>query len=209
MKQMSYSRRLVLALGLGGVLAAAGCGSKWMTDYTPVGAQAANWRLSAVNVTVPRDLTVSESNSTYLPKADIVWQEEPAGDRYAQVGAIVREGVSAGARGLSGRTPVRLDVVVRKFHALNLLSISGAPTGTGVENVYYDVTVVDARTGRVLLPSQRIMAELPGLTGSDYTKAAERGESQRMRIVAHIQRTTAGWLGVGPDNRESFTRIGG
>lgn len=191
-------------------MAAAGCVSRqWSTSYTPIGAQARNWRLSAVNVTVPRDLTVSESNAVYVPAADIVWQEEEAGDRYAQVGAIVKEGVQAGARNLPGQRPVRFDVIVRKFHALNRKSLYAAPQGTGVENVYFDIQIVDARTGAVLVPYQRIKAELPGLTGPVYEEAAARGDTQRARIVRHIKETVAGWLTIGPDNQETFFRVGG
>lgn len=210
MTDTRYSRRVFLALGVAGVMATSACvGRQWKTDYTPVGDAARNWRLSSVNVVVPRELRVSETNSVYVPDADIVWQEEALGDRYAQVGAIVKEGVQAGARGLSGATPVRFNVVVRKFHALNRKSLYAAPQGTGVENVDFEIQVVNARTGAVILPYQMITAELPGLTGVEYEAARARGETQRMRIAAHIGATVSGWLGTGPDNRFSFYRAGG
>ena len=38
--------------------------------------------------------------------------------------------------------------------------------------------------------------------------AAIEGNTQRVRIVDHIARVTAGWFGMGPDQRRKFTSIG-
>ena len=63
------------------------CSDGFRTAYeTPVGAS--SWRVADVRVSVPDSLTVSEEN-ILLPAADIVWQEEPKGDRRAQVDAIM------------------------------------------------------------------------------------------------------------------------
>lgn len=208
MSTKKLSRRSILALGAAFTMA--GCaGAEWQTAYTPIPQLAANWRLSALSVSVPDDLIVSEDNSVFVPDADIVWQEENLGDRRAQVAAILREGITAGAQGLNGSVPVRFEVRLDKFHALNRRALYGAPQGTGVENINFDIRVVDARTGEVLLPVTRIYAEFPGLAGGAYTNALQQGQTQRMRIVQHIQETIAGWLGLGPDNREVFYRRGG
>ncbi|MEZ5686808.1 MAG: DUF6778 family protein [Paracoccaceae bacterium] len=94
---------LLIAATLG--LAACG-GGKLGNQLHPVAAPAANSACRRL-VSVPNTLTVSENESVYVPKADIVWVEEPAGDRRAQVKAIFEEGISAGASGLRGATPVR------------------------------------------------------------------------------------------------------
>lgn len=204
---MKMNRRSFLTLSSAFVVA--GCASgNWRTDYIPAGEKARNWRLAGVDVTVPNTLTVSEDNSVFVPAADIVWQEEDPGDRRAQVRRIMTEGITAGARGLSGSRPVRIKVEVAKFHALNKRALYGAPANTGVENIIFVATVVDANTGEVL-DRQTIFAEFEGLTGATYQEALNRGESQRDRIVTHVARTTAGWLGLGADNRRTFVRMGG
>jgi len=203
------SRRGVLFLGLGAVAVLAGCGSNWHTAYEPIGASAKDWRVQSVEVTVPDTLTISEDNKVYVPKADIVWQGEPPGDRRAQVAAILKQGIGAGASGLRGSRPVRLQVTLQVFHALNTKSRRSAPEGTGVYDIRYAVTVLDARSGAVIVPAQNIAADFPALTGKSAAAAEARGETQRAVIVQHLAATTAGWLGLGPDNRTQFSRMGG
>ena len=77
---------LGLALAMA-VLPLAGCiGVETFQTYyeTPVpAAQSKGWHVVAVDVSVPDKLTVSEEH-TYEPKADIVWREDPIGDRHPQ-----------------------------------------------------------------------------------------------------------------------------
>lgn len=202
-------RRGLLLLGLGALAVLAGCGNDWNTHYEPLSASAKDWHIRDIEVVVPGSLTISEDNSTYVPKADIVWQGEPPGDRRAQVASILKEGLSKGAVGLRPRQPVRLRVTLRTFHALNTKSRYSAPEGTGVYDIRYAVEVLDARTGAVILPAQEIAADFPALTGKTAIAAEARGETQRRVIVDHLAATTAGWLGIGPDNRTKFRRTGG
>lgn len=210
MSTTRLSRRSALVMGAAFTTLLAGCGGReWKTAYTPIPQMAANWRLSSVNVNVPRSLISSEDNSVYVPSADIVWQEEDPGDRHAQVKAIMTEAITAGARGLRGSIPVRIDATLVQFHALNRKALYSAPQGTGVENVVFDVRVIDTRNGAILLPSTRIHAEFPGMAGNAYINALQQGQTQRIRIVSHVRNTVAGWLGLGPDNRMKFYRYGG
>ena len=102
---MTFStRRASLFILLGGLAVAAGCSRSWETTYTPLDGAADSYRLAGVSVIVPQSLTVSESETSYVPKADIVWVEEPAGDRRAQVARIFEEGVRA-VTILDGRIP--------------------------------------------------------------------------------------------------------
>lgn len=158
---------------------------------------------------MPDTLTVSEDESVFVPNADILWVEDPPGDRRAQVAAIFKEGVTAGAKGLHGKTPVRIEVTVISFHALNMKARYRAPEGTGVYNISFMARIVDARTGKELVPAQRIDADEPGATGRAALKEEAEGRTQRMDNVDQIARTIAGWLGLGPDNRTDFNRIGG
>lgn len=204
---MSLTRRAAL-LGLSATLLAA-CvgGSTFKTEYTPVPPEAAaGWRLAGVRVDVPKSLTVSEAK-TLLPKADIVWREDPMGDRYAQVAAIVEAAVRRGAQGLTGTRPVILDITVTRFHALTF-EAEQSNSDWGVHNVDLIARVLDASTGAVILPATPIRAETPAFSGEKMKELRRQGQSQKSIITNHIARTIAGWLRLGPDNRGTFSRQG-
>lgn len=188
--------------------ALAGCSGTFRTYYPdPVpAAQSATWRLSSVNVTAPRALTVSEVE-TYFPQADIVWREDPAGNRYEQVEAIMRNAITTGARGLRGSRPVTIDVTMTRFHAMTFVAETKAPGG--VHNIDFTLQVRDARTGAVLFGPEPVEASFPAMTGEQMARARLAGQSQKSQITAHVAQTIRGLLGLGPDPRQSFSGIGG
>jgi hypothetical protein len=205
---MSLSRRSIL-LGLTAFLLSAcvGGGGSFKTEYNPVPPDVARgWRLSEVRVSVPKSLTVSEAK-TLLPSADIVWREDPPGDRHAQVGTIIQNAVLRGAQGLRGSRPVIIDITVTRFHALTF-EAELSNRNWGVHNIRFIAQVVDARTGEVLLAPTPIRAELPALSGEQMKAARAKGQTQKSQITAHVARTVAGWLGLGPDVRGEFSRQG-
>ena len=205
---MSLTRRSTL-LGLSALLLSAcvGGGGKFETAYTPVPADMAKaWRLAEVRVSVPKTLVVSEAK-TLLPKADIVWREDPLGDRHAQVGKIMQAAVLRGAQGLRGSRPVIISITVTRFHALTY-EAELANSDWGVHNVDFIAQVLDARTGEVLLPAEKIRAETPAWSGARMKEARRKGVTQKSMITNHVAATVAGWLGLGPDNRGSFNRQG-
>lgn len=204
---MPLSRRAAL-LGVSALLLSA-CvgGGRFETAYDPVpNALSSTWRLADVRVSVPTTLVVSEAKSI-LPKADIVWREDPAGDRYAQVDTIMTNAVTRGAQGLRGTRPVIIDVTVTRFHALTF-EAERRGQNWGVHNVDFTAQVVDAGSGEVLLPETLIRAELPALSGEEMRLARADGITQKSMISAHVARTVSGWLGLGPDNRGDFSRQG-
>jgi hypothetical protein len=205
---MSLTRRAAL-LGLSATLltACVGGGGTFKTDYQPVPADVArSWRLAEVRVNVPRSLKVSEAKSL-LPNADIVWREDPLGDRYAQVGKIIETAVVRGAQGLRGGTPVIIDVTVTRFHALTF-EAELSNSDWGVHNIDFTAQVLDARSGAVLLAPTKIRAELPAYSGARMREARAKGVTQKSMITNHVAATVAGWLGLGPDNRGEFSRQG-
>ncbi|SPH17743.1 hypothetical protein DEA8626_01270 [Defluviimonas aquaemixtae] len=193
---------------LSAALALAAC-ADFRTSYSaPVPAeQSAGWRLAGVSVTVPETLSVSEAR-TLLPNADIVWREDPPGDRRAQVATILTDATRQGAAGLKGGTPVRLELTVSRFHALTFEAEQRLQRA-GVHDIEFVLRAVDARTGRVLAGPDMIEASLPALSGIKMLEARARGASQKSHITAHVRRVIAGWLSLGPDPRVEFTRIGG
>jgi hypothetical protein len=189
------------------VLLVAGCGS-FRTYYdAPLSPEVTQgWRVTDVNVAVPDSLTVSEA-ATLVPEADLVWREDPPGDRRAQVAAIMDRAVRQGAAGLRGNRAVRLDVTVARFHALTFEAETRLQR-SGVHNITFAIQAVDARTGAVLAGPETIEASFPALSGAEMRNARQRGETQKSQITAHVARVVAGWLGTGPDPRKTFSRAG-
>lgn len=203
---MSLSRRAAV-VGLSALLLSACVASSFETAYDPIPADVSRaWRLAEVRVDVPRSLVVSEAK-TYLPTADIVWREDPAGDRYDQVDKIMTDAITRGAAGLRGGRPVIINVTVTRFHALTFEAELNLEND-GVHNIDFMASVVDGRTGEVLVPPTLVRAELIALSGADMRAARAKGETQKSMISNHVARTVQGWLGIGPDNRGTFQRRG-
>lgn len=189
---------LTLAFGL------AGCASGFRTHYDQP-AQAKNWHVSDVVVTVPQTLTVSEKE-VFVPRADIVWREDAPGDRYAQVSEIMEAAVARGAAGLNGPREVRLEVTMARFHAMTFTAETRAPAG--VHDVEFTITARDVNTGEILAGPEYIEASFPALTGGAMAAARIHGETQKSQITDHVSKTIAGWLGTGPDMRHTFSSVG-
>lgn len=184
----------------------AACAGTFKVDYTPLATeQTREWRVVELNVIVPDELSVSEDNSL-MPNADIVWHGEEFGDRRAQLARIVEEGVRKGTAGLRGDRPVVFDAQVRAFHAVTPLAAQTSPAAVHHISLVYRIR--DARSGEVLVPPTLISADLEAHVGAQAISAAYEGRSQRVRIVEHIGRVTAAWLGLTPDMRRDFVSIG-
>lgn len=205
---MPVTRRMAL-LGLTTALLSAcvGGGGTFKTEYNPVPANlSAGWRLAEVRVSVPKTLVVSEQKSL-LPNADIVWREDPLGDRYAQVDTIMTNAITRGAQGLRGSRAIIIEVTLTRFHALTF-EAELRDQNWGVHNIDFTAQILDARTGEVLVPATAIRAETPAYSGEQMRQARAKGMTQKSMITNHVAKTVAGWLGIGPDNRGEFSRQG-
>lgn len=205
---MVLSRRAGGFAILAALLFLAGCAGTFRTYYAnPVSPDVSrDWRVTDVRVTVPETLSISEAR-TLLPEADIVWREDPPGDRRAQVGAIVEAAARQAGAKLRGSRAVRLEITVSRFHALTLEAERNL-TNAGVHNIDFTIQVVDARTGAILAGPEPIEAALPALSGAEMAVARNAGQTQKSQITAHLRATIAGWLGAGPDARATFQRLG-
>jgi len=144
----------------------------------------AGYSIASYRVRVPRSLKVSEANR-YFPIGDIVWREDPLGDRHQQVAAIFETGLKLGAAGAPGGRPVVADIEVVRFHAI---SEKARYSVGGVHDIAFDLTVRDAATGAVVIPRQRVNADLKALGGQDAINADRAGVTQKGRITAHLAR---------------------
>ncbi|EPX81295.1 DUF6778 family protein [Litoreibacter arenae] len=145
-------------------------------------ALSAQWRLSDVRVNVSEDLSVSEAN-LYYPVADIVWREDPFGDRRAQVAKIVDDGMTAGLTHLKGPQRVFFDVNLHRFHSL---SEKARYSIGGVHNIIYTLTVVDAATGAALHSPIKMEIDLKAYGGDEALAAERKGLTQKVRIQSHL-----------------------
>lgn len=136
-----------------------------------------------VDVRVPRSLRVSEANA-FLPMGDIVWREDPPGDRYAQVAAIVHDGLSRGLASLQpGGVPAVLDVEVSKFHAL---SEKARYTFGGVHALQFTFVLRNPATGEAYGAPQFVKADFRALGGAAAIAAERKGLTQKVRITRHL-----------------------
>lgn len=200
------SRRNFLVLGC--MIPLAACASQFQTAYTPVSGAAQKYRVTKINVVVPSTLTVSESEAVFMPNADIVWREEPAGDRYTQVKKIFEEAAAGAVKGMKGKEAVILNITVERFHAINFKTLDFSPTGKGVGDIRFTAELVDAKTGKVVVPAQKISADFILVAGKAAQEELAKGITQRTKSIAQIDKTLSGWLGTGPTNFETFKTIG-
>ncbi|MEL6236638.1 MAG: DUF6778 family protein [Pseudomonadota bacterium] len=193
------TKRARLLLSLTAVAMLAGCAAMRLdsTTFTSGVATPADtvqsWTVATVNVVVPDTLTVSEDPDVRFPGTDIVWWEDPQGDRRAQVDALLTDAVDAAVADLTGPVAVNLTVTLRKFHALT--PRARASGSLGWHDVLLDLRLTDAN-GAVIAEETGVKADLKALQGSDAARAVEEGRTQRSRISGRVTDVIRAWLGM-------------
>ncbi|WP_372625108.1 DUF6778 family protein [Falsiroseomonas sp.] len=141
-----------------------------------------SYRVVDVRVEVPETLTSSEDNGI-KPRVDILWQEDPAGDRHAQVRELMTAALEEGVAATEGSRDVVLDVVMTRFHALTKrtrYSIGGE------HEVWMYVAVRDAETGELLEPARRIGFD-HRISAAQALENEAQGLNQRLEITALVK----------------------
>lgn len=206
--KVSLPRRTFI---VGSFLLLVGCAGNFSVAYDPVPVeQAKNWSVKTVRVVVPDTLVVSEAN-VMIPQADIVWHADPVGDRRAQVATVLKAGVERGVSKLHGAIPVVFDVQVTRFHALTRHAYLRAPSGTGVNSIGFLLTVRNVKTNEILLQPQLVEADMPATVAADDGAGlsfAEVDARTKASIINQVSAAVGGMLGIGPDVRTKFTRMG-
>lgn len=160
---------------------------------SPVAGEA-RYDVMDVEITVPMTLAVSEANLFY-PKADIVWRGEPVGDRYAQVKAVLDEGITAGVANMNSGPKVVLAVTLERFHALTEKARFSVG---GVHDIVLSIVVRDAATGSVLEGPRRIEVAIRASGGDQAIAEDAAGNTQRAVIVAGLAEAMKRDLAVVP-----------
>lgn len=157
------------------------------------------YEVRAVNVTVPRSLSVSEANSL-LPRADIVWRGEPRGDRYQQVETIFNDAAAQATGAMRTGPGVVVDITVTSFHAL---SERARYTVGGNYNMRFLLTVRDAETGKILQGPRPIVGDIAASGGNRAVDEEAKGMTQKVvvhqRLVEVLRRELSGEVNVLPD----------
>jgi len=143
--------------------------------------------ISAVRISVPYALKVSEANS-YYPGGDIVWREDPLGDRHQQVKSIFEQGIQKAAPNVQGSVPVMLDIEVTRFHAL---TEKARYTTGGVHAVQFKMRLLNPETGEAYTESRNIKADFKAFGGARAINAERNGITQKLRITDRIAEVVA------------------
>lgn len=141
-----------------------------------------DYAVTAINVTVPKSLRVSEANM-YYPIADIVWRGEPRGDRHVQIKAIFDEAMATGIAGFTDGRAVVVDVEVTRFHCL---TEKARYTVGGVHSVKFNMTVRDAATGAVIDGPRLVIADIRASGGAIAVEEEAQGITQRLVIKQNL-----------------------
>lgn len=184
----------------------AACSGSWAIDYSaPVDPQVArNVRVSAVQVLVPKTLTVSNED-TFTPNADIVWHDDVPGDRRQQIKAVLETAAKRAVAPLRGGRSATFNITVTEFHGVTPKAVTRAPGA--VYNIGLIVQLVDS-SGNALTPPTPMRADLAALVGEAALAEAQRGRTQKTRVINHLDAVFKSWLGIGPDIRGTFKGVG-
>lgn len=140
-----------------------------------------SYRVTDIEVTVPQTLTTSESNGI-KPGVDLLWQEDPVGDRYAQVDELLTNALKQGVSEMNGSRAVKLEMVVTRFHALTKRT---RYSYGGEHEVWMVMAVKDAETGELLEPGRVIGFDL-GVSAEEAIAHEEQGIYQRDEITTAV-----------------------
>lgn len=190
---MKRTRILFAMLGLA-ALAVAGCtpttGVSRNIGLLEIGPIAdvprQNWDFADLVVDVPRSLSVSEAHAI-KPRADIVWREDPMGDRHAQVEGIIRNALAPTLSSMQGDVPVQIVVEVTRFHAQ---TEAVRYTFGGEHEIEFVYLVRHAETGAILAGPEPVDLTFRALGGQRAVEAEQQGITQRVRITERL----VGWV---------------
>lgn len=157
--------------------------------------ESTDWHVHGVRVTVPESLTTTEVN-IFQPDVDIVWHGDPQGDRRAQVGEILHDGLEKAAESLFPENTHRAVIIkatLLQFHSLT--PRARAITG-GVHKVKFSIEAVDQITGEVLAGPTVIEADEFAFGGRSAVASDAEGETMKIRITNRIAEVVADWLGL-------------
>ncbi len=155
----------------------------------------AKLKVVGVDVIIPDGMPVSSDPSVRYPPSDtLVWWGDPPGDRKQQVREIVAEAVMRSTnRLLAGARPVRIEVLIKQFHAMTPRARSTS-LQLGVHEIQFDITLLDAETNVKIAGETGLNADLRAFSGDSAISADQNGQTQAVRIKNRIDQVVSDWL---------------
>ncbi len=155
--------------------------SRSVADISPMPA-APSYKVTGIQVDVPRSLRVSESNML-IPMGDIVWRGDLPGDRYEQIQDILAIAIERGTSEMDGSQDIIVKVTVSRFHSL---SQRARYSVGGNHSIYFDLELFDAATGIQIGETKSINASFDAYGGQQAIQAELAGLTQKVRIIDHV-----------------------
>lgn len=186
--------KMISVLAAVGVLASCTSRNTVFTDEIR-SLDSTDWHVHDIQVVVPDSLTTTEVN-IFQPDVDIVWHGDPQGDRRAQVGVILHDGLEMAAASLIPENlhrPVAIKATLIEFHSLT--PRARAVIG-GVHKVSFSIEVVDLKTGEILAGPTVIEADEFAYGRFEAVQADAEGQTMKVRITNRIAEVVADWLGL-------------
>lgn len=143
---------------------------------------AAQYDVTAVNVSVPASLTVSEANS-FHPNADIVWHGDAPGDRRAQIKAIFDTAAAQATATMHKGPKVVVEIEVVKFHAV---TDKTRYTVGGIHNMTFMMSVRDVETGAILQAPRLVVADVKAAGGARAEAEDAAGRTQKVVVTERL-----------------------
>lgn len=174
---MFVKKLLTLCVILIGLTACSG-GQTGVRSTEPDGVTR-SYSLSDLTFAASSELSVSESEG-YYPFADVVWRGDRRGPRIPQIAAMFETAFARNQPILQGAQPVVVNVQLVRFHGVTdrtRFSVGG------VYNIVFDMTVRDARTGTVIEPARRVVANLDAPGGNTAIRLEQEGQTQKVRVT--------------------------
>lgn len=156
---------------------------------------AAEWSLSDIVVAVRENMPIHEDENVRYPSGDrLVWWGDPPGDRVAQVETLMADALQAGALdALTGAKPVVIRMDIQQFHAMTPRA-RATNIQLGVHEIVFDLSVIDAATGEVIVKEDGVSADLRAFSGSQALMAEQVGQGQKIRIQTRVAQVVRAWL---------------
>jgi hypothetical protein len=186
---------------LAGVVALSGCIAPTIsgTDFSEGSgasqASVASWSLADVIIEIPEGMPISEDASVRYPSPEtLVWWGDPPGDRKQQVRELFADAVRAGAiDAMVGTQPVIMKIKIDQFHAMTPKA-RATNIQLGVHELRFDISVVDAASGKVLATEDDVNADFRAFSGAVAIEAERAGQGQKIRIQTRIAQVIRAWL---------------
>ena len=164
------------------VLSSCSGGSEPMLQPFASGQVTSNLNIIRHDVIVPRSLTTTEANRLY-PQVELIWREDPPGDRYVQVQRLLSAALDEGLAVFDTGRQAVLIMEVQEFHALTARARDSIG---GTHAMTFRIQLRDAKNADVIYGPVVVKADLEAYGGAEAIAAENAGITQKYRISKHV-----------------------